>query len=51
MLAAKLYESQGNEFVLLSEPRLATGNHQQAEFRLTSENGGSFRVVITPAIQ
>jgi transcriptional regulator with XRE-family HTH domain len=51
LLTAKIYESKGTNFVLISEPKLATKDNEQAEIRLTSDGGNSFRVRITPAVR
>lgn len=50
-LATKLYESEGDQFVLRSEPQITTGNDHEAEIRIALNDGNSLKVIITPTIQ
>ena len=47
-LSSQVYEASGTEYVLVSEPELATANDKAAEFRVSTERGNTFKVVITP---
>jgi len=47
-LSARIFELQDGDYVLLSEPALVTADGEEAEIRLDSETGKSFRLVITP---
>lgn len=49
-LAAQVYESNGQDFVLISEPKVATANEKAAEIRISSDRGNSFRLLITPSL-
>lgn len=49
-LAAQVYESDGAGYVLVSQPELETANDKAAEFRVTTDKGNAFTVVITPQI-
>ena len=50
-LAAKVYESKEGQYVLVAQPMVVTANHEQAEIRLSSEQGGSLSVAITPDVK
>jgi transcriptional regulator with XRE-family HTH domain len=47
-LATQIFKCEGTDDVLLTAPRLVTGNGEQAEIRFSTEDGKSFRVAITP---
>jgi transcriptional regulator with XRE-family HTH domain len=48
LLTAKVFEFLDSEYVLLAEPKLITANKKEAEIRISSESGGTFRFLITP---
>ena len=48
LLSAKVFEFAGDEYVLLAEPKLITANNKEAEIRIASDSGKSFRFLITP---
>lgn len=48
LLTAKIYEFQGDKFVLSAEPKLITTNKKEAEIRISSQAGKAFRFLITP---
>jgi transcriptional regulator with XRE-family HTH domain len=48
MLATEIYVLEGDGYVLASSPKLLTEDGKEAEIRLTTKDGTSFRFVITP---
>jgi hypothetical protein len=48
MLATEIYVLEGDSYVLASSPKLLTKDGKEAEIRLTTKNGTSFRFLITP---
>jgi transcriptional regulator with XRE-family HTH domain len=48
MLTTEIYVLEGDGYVLASSPKLLTENGKEAEIRLTTKDGTSFRFVITP---
>jgi hypothetical protein len=48
MLATEIYVLEGDSYVLASSPKLLTEDGKEAEIRLTTRDGTSFRFVITP---
>jgi transcriptional regulator with XRE-family HTH domain len=48
MLATEIYVLEGDSYVLASSPKLLTKDGKEAEIRLTTKDGTSFRFVITP---
>lgn len=51
LLALKIYDVDGERFVLASEPKLVTANDSEAEVRWSTGRGNTYRVVITPQIR
>lgn len=39
---------QDSDFVLVTQPEIATGNHEEAEIVINSENGDSYSFLVTP---
>jgi hypothetical protein len=48
MLSIQLFESDGEAFKLVSEPKILANDDQPAIVDLTSEKGSVFRIAITP---
>ena len=48
MLNTEIYVLEGDSYVLASSPKLLTKDGKEAEIRLTTRDGTSFRFVITP---
>jgi transcriptional regulator with XRE-family HTH domain len=48
MLATEIYVLDGSDYVLASSPKLLTTDGKEAEIRLTTKGGDSFRFSITP---
>lgn len=48
LLTAQVFEYLVDEYVLLAEPKLITANKKEAEIRVTSDSGKTFRFFITP---
>jgi transcriptional regulator with XRE-family HTH domain len=50
-LATQIYEADGRNYVLVSQPELATANDEAAEIRVSTDRGNAFTVMITPHVQ
>jgi len=48
MLSTEIYVLEGDRYVLASSPKLLTADGKEAEIRLTTKGGDSFRFLITP---
>lgn len=48
LLTAQVFEYLIDKYVLLAEPKLITANKEEAEIRITSDSGKTFRFLITP---
>jgi hypothetical protein len=48
MLTTEIYVLEGDSYVLASSPKLLTKDGKEAEIRLTTKDGTSFRFLITP---
>ena len=47
-LALQVYEFAGNDFVLISKPRMFVADNEMAEVHLTSPRGSVIKIAITP---
>jgi len=47
-LSVRIYETVDGNSILLSEPKLITADHKEAEIRIEGESGSSIRILVTP---